>query len=122
LKSKGHLKIDLLDLYAKADTTGWNAFLSRCLRNGDLLALEKTLYGLQLGMNDLAKKKLNTEKINLWFIRLQRSLEITIKKIIKSKQPSPLDDPNNAARFATKLDEKRIRDHDIELYLKKIRF
>ena len=109
MKSQGHLKIDLLNLYAKTNHTEWNNFLSKCLRNQDLHSLEKVFYGIQLGMNDLAKNKLNTEKINIWFIRLQRSIELTMKRIIKNKQPSPLDNPHNAKQWAHKIEEKRKR-------------
>ena len=122
MKSKGHLKIDLLNLYARTNHYEWNNFLSKCLEKKDLHTLEQVFYGIQLGMNDLAKNKLNTEKMNVWFIRLQRSIEITIKRIIKAKEPSPLDNPHNLKYWAHKISEKRKRDHEIELYIKRIRF
>jgi hypothetical protein len=122
MKSNKHLKIDLLNLYAKTSVNEWNVFLTTCLQKKDLHTLQQVFYGTQLGMNDLAKAKLNTQKINVWFVRLQRSIEITIKKIIKSKDPSPLDNPLNAKDFAHKIGDKRKRDHEIELYLKRIRY
>jgi len=122
MKSQKHLKIDLLNLYAKTSSTEWNKFLTKCLQKQDLHTLQSVLYGVQLGMDDLAKQKLNTEKVNVWFVRLQRSIEITMKRIIKSKNPSPLDNPHNANEWGHKLSEKRKRDHEIELYLKRIRY
>lgn len=115
-------KIDLLKIYAKGGSNEWNTFLSACLENKDLLSLEKVLYGIQLGMQDLAKKKLNTEKINIWFLRLQRSLERTIRDIIRSKEPHALDNPFNKEKFGHLIDSKKKRDMDIERHLRKIRF
>mgnify|MGYP001578012671 FL=1 len=115
-------KIDILKLYANGDTKAWNTFLSGCLQNYDLLALEKVLYGIELGMQDLAKQKMNSDKINAWFLRLQRSIEKTIRDIIRSKNPHPLDDPFNKEKFGHMIDSKKKRDEDIERHLKKIRF
>lgn len=115
-------KIDLLKLYANTDVKQWNTFLSTCLAHQDLHALEKTLYGLQLGMNDLVKKKLNTDKMNAFFIRLQRSVENTIKGIIKAKEPHPLDNAFNKEKYVHLIDAKRQRDQDIERFLRKVRF
>lgn len=115
-------KIDILKLYAGGDTTKWNDFLSTCLANRDLPSLEKVLYGIQLGMNDLARKKMNTEKINIFFIRIQRSLENTMKEIIKSKEVHPLDDPLNKEKFGHTIASKKKRDQAIERYLREVRF
>ena len=115
-------KIDLLELYAKSNTNEWNIFLSNCLKRHDLQGLQKTLYGIQLGMNDLAAKKMNTEKVNIFFLRLQRSIENTMKQIIKAKNPHPLDNPLNKEKFGHMIETKRERDQEIEKYLKKVRF
>lgn len=115
-------KIDLLALYAKADTGEWNKFLTTCLRKHDLPALEKVLYGIQLGMNDLAAKKMNTEKMITFFLRLQRSVENTMKQLIKMKEPHPLDNPDNKDKLADTVESKRLREQNIERYLRKVRF
>jgi len=115
-------KVDLLKLYAETSAARWNEFLGNCLSRNDLQTLETMLYGIQLGMNDLAKKKMNTEKMCLWFIRLQRSLENTIKQVIRRRDPSALDNPLRATQFAHKQGEKRARDQAIERHLKKVRF
>jgi hypothetical protein len=122
VKSKEHLKIDLLQLYANTTWKEWCKFLAVCHKNQDLNNLEKVLYGVQLGMNDLVKKKMNTEKMIGWFIRIQRSIERTMRDIIREKEPSPLDDPSNESKFGHKLSDKRERDNEIEKYLKGVRF
>ena len=115
-------KIDLLELYAKSNTNEWNIFLTKCVQTKNLLALRNVLYGIQLGMNDLAAKKMNTEKVNVFFIRLQRSIENTMKEIINLKNPHPLDNPYNKEKYGHLIETKRDRDQEIERYLRKVRF
>ena len=111
--------IDLLKLYSNSNTKKWNSFLTNCLTNGDINTLTMTRYGLQAGMDDLAKKKLNTEKMILWFIRLQRSLEKTIKDILRKKEPNPCDDPLRAINFIHAKIQKTNRDDLLERFLRK---
>lgn len=115
-------KIDLLKFYAEVDTKRWNQFLANCVRRLDLQTLETMLYGVQLGMNDLAKKNLNTEKISVWFIRLQKSIENTIRDIVRIKMPNPCDNPLTAAEHAKNLARKRERDQALERHLRRVRF
>ena len=111
--------ISVLELYTKADTQSWNRFLTGCLLNNDLERLKQTLYGVQAGMDDAVKQGLNSDKLNLFFIRIQRSIEMTAKKIIRSKHPNPLDNPGNAKEYFTKhIEAKRRRDHELELFLR----
>jgi hypothetical protein len=83
--------IDLMKLYTNGKQDIWNANLTDCFNKRDINRLAKLRYQLSAGMDDLAKSKLNTDKINLWFIRLQRSIELTAKRIIKVKYPLPGD-------------------------------
>jgi hypothetical protein len=70
-------------------------------------------------MDDVAKAKLNDEKIILWFIRLNRSLENTAKKIIRIKHPMPHDNPLLAKDFSKdKLETKRKRDAELQLFFR----
>lgn len=111
--------INLLDLYAYADSGKWNQFLSRCLKHEDVESLKKALYGIQAGMDDLVKKKLNSDKMNLWFIRLQRSIEQTAKQIFRKKYPNPCDNPKSStADFNKYLAAKRARDTAFERFLR----
>jgi hypothetical protein len=115
-------KVDLLRLYSETDITRWNEFLTNCKRRLDLATLESMLYGVQLGMDDLAKKKLNTEKMCVWFIRLQKSIENTMRDIIRIKMPNPCDNPLVAGNYSQFKDEKKNRDNAVESYLRKVRF
>lgn len=63
----------------------WNFWLKRCEKNGDINELVKVRYGLQVGMDDLAKKGLNTPAISEMFVRWTRSIEKTARNIIKKK-------------------------------------
>lgn len=114
--------IDLMQLYARSDSGQWNAWLSSCFRLHDLQGLKRVLYGIQAGMSDLAKKKLDDEKIRLFFLRLQSSIEKTAKKIIREKNPNPCDNPLSAKDFSGALLAKRKRDHEFELFLRKESF
>ena len=119
MKGKRHSGIDLLKLYATGDQTRWNEYLNKSYRTNDIKGLAQTRYELQVGMRDLAKKKLNSEKMIVWFIRLQNSLEITIKKIVRKKAPNPCDDPLKAALNLEHKNRKTIRDQELELFFKK---
>ena len=115
-------KIDIMQLYAKSDSKEWNNFLASCLARNDMKSLEYVLYGIQLGMSDAAKKKLNTEKIDVFFLRLQRSIENTMKQIIRAKEPHPLDNAFNHEEFAKTIGAKRARDRGLEEHLRKVRY
>lgn len=114
--------IDLLDLYAKSNTDEWNAWLSLCLKTHNIQELKRVRYGIQVGMSNLAKQKLNDEKISVFFIRLNRSIEHTAKHILRILQPNPLDNPRSDFKtndqFARALDMKRKRDDEFERFLR----
>lgn len=65
--------------------------LEECQASGDINRLARVRYQIQAGMDDLAKRKLNSEEIIVWYLRLMRSLEITAKRIYKRKVPMPGD-------------------------------
>lgn len=114
-----HESIDLLKLYSSSNTEAWNCFLTSCLQKQDITLLIKTRYGLQVGMADLVKQKLNSEKMIEFFLRLERSIENTIKKIVREKNPNPCDNPLEAHRFLQFSANKKQRDHELELFFKK---
>ena len=111
--------IDLLDLSSKSDHKNWNALLKRAFQKNDILWLTKTRYGLQAGMADLVGKKLNTPKMIEFFIRLQRSLENTVRDIQRKQEPNPCDNPLLAGKNLEFHAEKKQRDHSLELFFKK---
>lgn len=95
--------VDLYRLYADGNSREWNEYLSRCLRREDYASLGDIYYRVQAGADALVKKNLFSGKIVLWYPRLLRSIEQTVKMIYRHKFPCMLDDP---------LREKMIRDTD----------
>lgn len=111
--------IDLLKLYTFGSTNGWNDYLNDCLNKKNINALSKLRYQICAGMDDLAKAKLNTDAINIWFVRLNRSIEITAKKTIKARNPLPGDNGLKVKEFASKcLLAKRKRDLELAQFMK----
>lgn len=109
--------IDLAKLYSLGSNNGWNEILTDCLKKRDVNRLVKIRYQIQAGMDDLTKQKLNTDQMSSWFLRLQKSIEDTIRKIIKLQSSMPLDNPLEKSKDS--LDQKRKRDFDLEQHLKK---
>lgn len=117
-----HESIDLLKLYAKADNEAWNTMLDTLVKNRDINKIGEIRYSLQAGMDDLVKKKLDDEKIVLWFIRLNRSLENTARIILKKLKPNPHDLAKSLDHGKDLLDEKRMRDAELREFLRKTAF
>lgn len=65
--------------------------LNDCYKKCDINALMQVHQRLAIGMTDLEKTKMNTDKINDIFVRLIRSLEITALRIAKRVKPLPID-------------------------------
>lgn len=121
--------IDIMKLFTLGSGNGWNEFLNKCLRKMDINSLARVKYELQVGMTDLEKQKLNTEEINILFLRWCKSLDDTAKKIIKIKYPMPGDSITNVElNLHTKkeqskmLEAKRLRDKALNSYLHKSSF
>lgn len=118
------LGIDLMKLYAQGSHVGWNTMLNQCYLNRDTDRLARLRRELQIGMNQAVKRKETTDQLNQWFLRLQRSIEQTAKKIIREKNPSPLDNSLLAkdAEFGSHTKWKALkkkRDDEFELWLRK---
>lgn len=111
--------IDLMKLWSMGDHRYWNKMLNECYGNQDINRLAKVRYQIQAGMDDLAKTKLNSEEINIWYIRLLRSLETTAKRIIKVRHPMPGDNPLVAKQNLDSLAQKRKRDYELKRFLEK---
>ena len=115
--------IDLIKLRAKFPWQAWQAYMQSCYNLCDVEALKKALYGVQAGMNDLVKKKLDTQEMKVYFVNLQRSIHITMKKILKRLNPNPLDNPKiKNADYMDYLEAKRKRDIEFEKFLKECSF
>ncbi len=118
--------IDLIALYAKGSNNGWNEFLTECHQKQDVNRLTKVMRGIQIGMDDAAKLHLPDDKIAVFYVRLLKSIENTMKQILRSKYPNPRDNPlaaRNPAWADKKWQEiKRKRDHEFELFMRKASF
>ena len=111
--------IDLMKLYTQGSFKQWNMMLYECLVNHDINRLANTRYELQVGMANLPKKKLNNEKINVWFIRLMKSTELTAKKIIKIRNPMQGDNTIKVIQGnISALSAKQKRDQDLAKFLR----
>ena len=116
--------IDILRLYTRGDVKGWNQMLSTMLMKHDVEGIKRTLYGIQAGMADAADAGLSDSKLVNWFMRAQKSLEDTAKKVFREKYPNPLDNPLNAGLpdHVRVLEAKRNRDAEFERFLREARF
>lgn len=113
--SRKYEAIDLMKLYTLGSHKGWNEYLQRCFDTRNINALAKLRYQICAGMDDLAKAKLNTEDINIWFIRLNRSIENTAKKIIRAKHPMATD--SGLGTTGKRDDAKKRRDLELRKFL-----
>lgn len=109
--------IDIVKLFVEGNYNEWNAFLRNCLAKRDIAKLVETRRRLQRGMDIAAKQKLNTEKVCLLFIRLQRSLEKTMKAIVRERDPNPCDNPLIAMDHLDAKGAKKKRDEELEKML-----
>lgn len=117
--SRKYEAIDLMKLHALGSANGWNQMLTDCAEKGNINRLAMLRYQIAAGMDDLVKAKLNTEDMCVFFIRLQRSLEITAKKILRKKYPLPQDNPLGQEDYTlSTLEAKRKRDHELQLFFK----
>ena len=95
----------------------WMLWLAKCRKNHDLEDLIKVRYGLQVGMDDLVKKKLVTNAIVELFLRWQGSIERTARQIIKDKIHFRAKHDKDVANKA--LMYKREMENDFERFLKR---
>lgn len=123
VKNRKYESIDLMKLYSLGSNNGWNEYLTSCLNSQNINALAKTRYQIQAGMTDIANKKLNTPEIDVWFIRLNKSIEDTARAIIRKKHPLPGDNP--LIDLKTRLsshDVKKARDQELRSFFKSSAF
>lgn len=114
--------IDLFKLWSAGSVVGWNQELQKLYQRNDVAGLARLLYAIQAGMDDVRKSGLNTDKMNTFFLRLQHSIEKTLKAILRKKYPNPLDDPMNARdpRIVAEWQEiKRKRDQEFAEFMRK---
>lgn len=91
----------------------WNHWLTSCYDTNNLQQLIDVRYRLQVGMDDLVKKKMSSQKIAEMYVRWLGSIDRTARKLIKKKYPIPKDGGLKT------LEMKRKRDIEFEDYLRK---
>lgn len=112
MKSKPD-SIDLIQLYSTCNYKQWNTYLTKCYKTQNIQELLSARRRLQAGMSDLEKRKLNVEKICVLYIRLLRSIEKTLQRIYRDKNPNPLYNPANKDMTKYSADKKR---KDVEFH------
>ena len=101
MSTRKHPNISILSIRERFCPADWIAFLTNYYNKRDIIGLGKALYGIQADMSDLTKQGMNDASLVNFFIRLQRSIEDTARRILKLKYPSPLDN------IANNLDVKK---------------
>jgi len=122
-RTRKYPSIDIIKLFSRGTTQGWNATLNKALKSEDHEGLRKLYYGMQCGMDDAVKQNLTHDKLRIWYVRALKSVEITAKKIFKKKFPSPCDDPlfskhvPDNVDINVEIDNKRRRDQAFEQWM-----
>lgn len=111
--------ISIIEIYSHSNADQWNQFLSKCAAKGNINLLAETRTALQKDMDSLARQKLNSDSICVFYIRLIRSLEQTAKFILRKKYPNPLHGkPNPAPEDVAKWNQvKKFRAQELEKFL-----
>ena len=111
-------RVSILDIMVKLNWQGWNLFLKDCLDKNDVEKLKRTLYGIQYDMSELAKQKLNSSMVTSLFLRLQKSLQDTAKKVYRKIHQNPCNNPKSAKQFLEFKDAKKKADQAFQLWLR----
>lgn len=118
-----HEAIDLMKLFSQGCNETWNQYLYKLQQNKDFEGALKVRFGLQSGMDDLVKKRLNNETFDTLYASLMRSIEKNLRWIYRAKYPNPLDNTLSkhaytANQIATLRKQKKDRDLRFEAILK----
>lgn len=76
-------RISILKLYENISVKQWNDYITRCIRQRNVKALEKTLTGLRIDYNQLIAKRLNNSKTDFIAWKLIGSVERALNRIVK---------------------------------------
>lgn len=117
-------KIDLINFIANNTYKDWNKYLAKCESDKNITSLVATYYGFQIGMQYAVKQKLNTPFVVNTFIRLQRSIEKTLKRIYKQTYNANYSgqDILTAKNVKDAVQKKKVTDNEFEKWLKLQRY
>lgn len=117
--------LDLIKLYSLGSNNGWIKYLDECVKSLNINSLARMRYSLQASMTDLVNKKLNDDRMNVFYVRLLKSVENTAKQIVRIKHPLPHDTVikgDGKDRPLSALEAKRRRDKELEYFFNKSSF
>jgi len=101
----------------------WNEWLTKCDLKNDLEDLIRVRYGIQVGMDSAAKKKLNDAHLCEMFCRWTGSIDRVVRRIIKKKYPIPVVNKIEDIGMQTKLYARKKKvDHELEIFLRRNSF
>jgi hypothetical protein len=118
--------IDIMKLWTLGSANGWNKKLEQLAMSNSINECARIRYQLQAGMDDLVKQKLNTEEMNIFYLRLMKSIENTARTIVRRLHPLPHDIPqlhgDTILKPAKALEIKRKRDSEMEKFFNQSSF
>jgi len=123
IASRPYGTIDIMSLYSKSKLDTWNDYLTRCYKTRNIRELEKMTHRLCVGMDDLAKDKLNSQEMINFYQRIQRSVEKTLKFMWRDKYTNPLYDPWDIKALGNLKpikEQKKSFDQAFEVYYRKL--
>jgi len=97
--------LDLLKIKAHWGHADWKTCLKKCVHEMDLHKIGTIRYGLQRGMTELAKKKINDEKTCEFFAMLQRQTEEAARWVIRKRHEN---NPYVSQNVANNLEATRL--------------
>lgn len=120
---KANLEIDVLKLFAGQiknfeNAKKWNVWLTKCLDDDNMNELIAVRKGIQIGMHTAQRKGLVTEKLAETFCRWIGSIDKTLRRLLKKRNPM-LNDKVGALSVGDSLETKRQRDAEFEKFLRK---
>lgn len=122
--------IDIVKLRAEWTDKEWMELMQKCFRRRDIKRLESIIYGLNAGMDEAAKKKLNDDKLIKWYLWAMRCTEKTAKQIFRTHYPHELNNPLTAQRmkkenpplYRERHALKKKLDNEFEFFIRKTLF
>ena len=116
--------IDLVKLVYGDEYTykDWNMWLGKCEDSENITSLVSVFYGIQKGMQVAVQNKMNKPKVVHTFIRMQASIEKTLKRIWRKKKLGALASVIGSKEIGNHIQKKRHTDAEFEKWLSGMRY